>query len=199
MLVKHFDTSARAVYSIFIRKSSMQYKKLHITNKILNKLLVLVFGLFLFSVAAANPVHAVQVECADGVRLEASIVAIENGNVCAQHGGYKSNSGSGGEDGSGSGEDADADSAEPNPGTSTSGDDQLDNWLQRAVDLLSLLVGLIIVISIIIAGVQYMTAGGNASQVAAAKNRIGMAVLAFILFAFTYALLQWLIPGGVFS
>lgn len=99
----------------------------------------------------------------------------------------------------GGGGEASEDASPPNTGTTTTGSPELDDWLQRVVDLLSLAVGLVIVISIIIAGIQYITAGGNAGQVAAAKNRISMAVLAFILFGFTYALLQWLIPGGVFN
>jgi hypothetical protein len=86
-----------------------------------------------------------------------------------------------------------------NTGSTTTGSPELDDWLQNVINLFSMLVGLVVVISIIFAGIQYMTAGGNASQVAAAKNRISMSVLAFILFAFTYALLQWLIPGGIFN
>ena len=87
----------------------------------------------------------------------------------------------------------------PNSGSSTTGSDKLDDWLQNVINLLSVMVGLVIVVSIIIAGVQYMSAGGNSSQVAAAKNRISMAVLAFILFSFTYAIFQWLVPGGIFN
>lgn len=86
----------------------------------------------------------------------------------------------------------------PPPAPQTTGSNQLDNWLKTAVNLLSGLVGIVIVISIIVAGIQYMTAGDNASQVAAAKNRIAMAVLSFILFAFAFVLLQWLVPGGIF-
>ena len=80
----------------------------------------------------------------------------------------------------------------------TTGSDDLDFWLQRAINILSLLVGLVVVISIIFAGIQYMTAGSNSGQVAAAKQRIFMAIVALILFAFTYTLLQWLVPGGIF-
>lgn len=83
------------------------------------------------------------------------------------------------------------------PAQST-GSDELDRWLQRIINLLSAAVGLVIVISLIFAGIQYMTAGSNASQVAAAKNRIGMAILSLILFIFCYTLLQWLVPGGIF-
>lgn len=83
--------------------------------------------------------------------------------------------------------------------SSTASADEIYRWLDVAINLLSAMVGLVVVISIIVAGIQYMTAGGNSSQVSAAKNRISMAVLAMILFGLAYALLQWLIPGGIFS
>lgn len=76
--------------------------------------------------------------------------------------------------------------------------DELDNWLQRIINLLSGAVGITVVFSLVMAGIQYTSAGGNASQVAAAKNRIAMAILAMVLFLFSYAILQWLIPGGIF-
>ena len=83
-------------------------------------------------------------------------------------------------------------------GSVTTNSDELDKWLQNVIDLLSGLVALAFVVSFIIAGYQYMSAGGNASQVAAAKARIGMTVLAFVVFVFGYGLLQWLVPGGIF-
>lgn len=84
------------------------------------------------------------------------------------------------------------------PSSLTTNSDELDSWLQKGINFLSLAVGLVVVMSIIIAGIQYTTAGSNASQVTAAKNRITMALLALILFGFTYTLLQWLVPGGIF-
>ncbi len=78
------------------------------------------------------------------------------------------------------------------------GSSELDSLLNKVINGLSALVGLVIVISLIGAGIQYMTARDNASQVAAAKGRIVMTILAFVLFMMGYALLQWLIPGGVF-
>ena len=80
----------------------------------------------------------------------------------------------------------------------TSGSKTIDRLIQSTVDLLSAITGLVIVISIIIGGIQYMTARDNAQQVAAAKNRILMSVLSLILFIFAYTILQWLVPGGIF-
>lgn len=72
--------------------------------------------------------------------------------------------------------------------------------LQDTVNLLAGLVGVVAVISILIAGFQYMTARDNAQQVSDAKQRIVVSVISLILFGFVYVLLQWLIPGeGIFS
>ena len=74
------------------------------------------------------------------------------------------------------------------------------DWLQRAVNILSGITGLVILISLIVAGIQYTTARDNASQAAAARDRIrDLALIVIPLYVFGYALLQWLIPGGVFN
>lgn len=83
--------------------------------------------------------------------------------------------------------------------SATTGSTELNDWLERIVNFLSAVVGIVITGSIIIAGYMYMTARDNASQVEAAKLRILKAVAAMFLFAFAYLLLQWLIPGGVFK
>lgn len=83
-------------------------------------------------------------------------------------------------------------------GAVDSGSDELNVWLNRIIDALTGITGLIIVISLIFAGIQYMTARDNASQVSAAKNRIVMTILAFALYMMGAALLQWIVPGGVF-
>jgi hypothetical protein len=78
-----------------------------------------------------------------------------------------------------------------------SGSSELDRWLNTTINVLSAFIGIAIVISILVASIQYITAGGNASQVSAAKQRITMAVLGFALFLMGYSILQWLIPGGI--
>lgn len=78
------------------------------------------------------------------------------------------------------------------------GSDDLDKILNTIINGLSALVGLVVIISLIVAGIQYMTARDNASQVSAAKGRIVMTLLSLFLFMMGYSLLQWLIPGGIF-
>jgi flagellar basal body-associated protein FliL len=71
------------------------------------------------------------------------------------------------------------------------------NDLNIAVNFLSAGAGIIIIGSIIVAGIQYSFAGSNANEVSAAKNRIRDALIALFAFFFIWGFLQWLIPGGV--
>lgn len=73
------------------------------------------------------------------------------------------------------------------------------DWLLGITRFLGGLVGLVVMLMLIIAGVQYITAGGNPQGVAAAKKRIGGAVTALVLYILMFGILQWLIPGGIFK
>lgn len=81
----------------------------------------------------------------------------------------------------------------------TTKDSEIDGYLAMGVNVLTAVAGLAVVGSIIVGGIQYMSAGGNASQVSAAKNRIFVSVASLIMLGFGYALLQWLVPGGIFK
>jgi hypothetical protein len=144
--------------------------------------LLLVGSAFLGSVSHAQSGN-VTITCADGTTMSVSPSLALNGDACGSRGGTESNVESSGEAGL---------NGEP-----VSDSPELNKWLNDIVNLLSAVVGIVIVGSIIVAGVQYTTAGSNASQVSAAKNRITMAVLSLILFLFAFTLLQWLIPGGI--
>lgn len=71
--------------------------------------------------------------------------------------------------------------------------------LNKIVNVLSGLVGVVVVGTIILGGIQFATAGDKADAVSAAKKRITNGVLALVVFLFIFAFLQWLIPGGIFS
>jgi len=64
-----------------------------------------------------------------------------------------------------------------------------------------LLVGVFLVVigAIVVSGVQYMISQGNPQATTKARERIVSSVIALVLYALMYALLQWLIPGGVFG
>lgn len=60
-------------------------------------------------------------------------------------------------------------------------------------------VGLIVIMSIIIAGIQYTFSRGEPQAVQAASKRIQSSVTALIIFIFAYALLNFIIPKGLFG
>jgi hypothetical protein len=63
---------------------------------------------------------------------------------------------------------------------------------------LSGIAGLVIIAMIILGGIQYSAAGADPSKVQAAKQKIFNALLALLLLVFGFAILQWLVPGGIF-
>jgi hypothetical protein len=75
--------------------------------------------------------------------------------------------------------------------------DKLDQDINKIIDFLSAGVGVVVVGSIIMGGIQYTLAGDNSSKVTAAKQRIANSIFALIAFFFIFAFLQWIIPGGV--
>jgi hypothetical protein len=70
-------------------------------------------------------------------------------------------------------------------------------YLIDFINALSAIVGIVIVIMIAYAGVQYSASRDNPQATAAAKDRIRNAIIALVLYLFIYAFLQWLVPGGI--
>lgn len=60
-------------------------------------------------------------------------------------------------------------------------------------------VGLLIIMSLIIAGIQYTFSRGEPQAINSAMKRIQSSVTALIIFIFAYALLNFVIPNGVFG
>ena len=58
-------------------------------------------------------------------------------------------------------------------------------------------VGIVVTLMIVIGGVQYAAAGDNSQSVAAAKSRIFNAVIALLLYIFAFAILNFIVPGGL--
>jgi uncharacterized membrane protein YjgN (DUF898 family) len=75
--------------------------------------------------------------------------------------------------------------------------DLITKYVNPFIYFLSAFVGVAVVISIIIGGIQYGSSGGDSSKVTAAKNRIRNSILALITYLFLFALLNFLIPGGL--
>lgn len=69
--------------------------------------------------------------------------------------------------------------------------------LQEIISFLVVGVGIVVTISIVIAGIQYTTSRGDPNKTAAAVNRITQAGIALFLYVFGSVILNWLIPGGL--
>ena len=72
-------------------------------------------------------------------------------------------------------------------------------YLKLILKFLSGGVGIVILLMLTIAGVQYMTAAGQPEQVRAAKNRIQNAITGLVLFLIAFAVLNLIIPGSIFG
>lgn len=82
-------------------------------------------------------------------------------------------------------------------GQVTSGCDLIKNYIQPFVDFLAAFVGIAVVISVVIGGIQYGSSAGDPQKVTAAKNRIRNSIIALITFIFLTTILNFLIPGGL--
>lgn len=69
-------------------------------------------------------------------------------------------------------------------------------YLVQFVNLLSAVVGIVVVIMIAIGGLQYSASRDNPQATAAAKAKIQNALLGLVAYLFVYAFLQYIIPGG---
>ena len=67
----------------------------------------------------------------------------------------------------------------------------------NVINFLSAVAGIAIVASIMISGYQYMTAQDDPGKVQKSRARIVQTLIALLLFVFMYALLNFLIPGGL--
>lgn len=169
----------------------MFYKKHKIINK---KLLFVAVPIGLAIVIAflmqPAPVHAaIPVDCPDG--YQTTVVSADQVEAaCADH-----QAGTHG-----------ADSTEADKRASfdidctggAEGDCGIMNKMVDIINLVSGLVGVVVVIMIIVGGIQYSSAGSDPQKIASAKSKIVNALLALLVFLFLWAFLQWIVPGGVF-
>lgn len=72
------------------------------------------------------------------------------------------------------------------------------DYIDPFINLLVALVGIAVVASIIVGGIQYSSSAGDPGKASAAKRRIRDALIALLAFALLYTLLNFLIPGGLF-
>lgn len=73
----------------------------------------------------------------------------------------------------------------------------LEDMLFAFLRFISAGVGLVVVGSVIVGGIQYTASQGNPQQMQAAIKRIQASVGALLLYAFAYAFINWIVPGGI--
>lgn len=71
--------------------------------------------------------------------------------------------------------------------------------LNVLIRILAATVGIVITVMIVWGGIQYTISRDNPQQTAAAKAHIQNALLALVVYIFSIALLNWLIPGGILN
>jgi hypothetical protein len=72
---------------------------------------------------------------------------------------------------------------------------ELYGYLSDAVLTLSLLIGVALVGSTIMAGIQYTSAGSDSGKVEKAKGRLASNIVVLALFIFSATILNWILPG----
>ena len=75
--------------------------------------------------------------------------------------------------------------------------DFIANYVDPFINFGAAGIGLAVAISLTIGAVQYGSSGGDPQRVTAAKNRIRNSIIALLAFLFLYAMLNFLIPGGL--
>ncbi len=60
-------------------------------------------------------------------------------------------------------------------------------------------IGLVIIASLIIAGIQYSLSSGDPQRLKQATSRIQSTIVALVIFVLAYAIINYLIPSGLFG
>lgn len=76
--------------------------------------------------------------------------------------------------------------------------DLIKKYLNPAINLFTMIFGIIAVASLIFGGIQYSASAGDPQNVAKAKKRIIDTIIAIVAYFFLYMFIQFLVPGGAF-
>jgi hypothetical protein len=72
-------------------------------------------------------------------------------------------------------------------------------YAKEIAKLLSGSIGGVIVLMIVISGIQYILSAGSSSRVQAAKSRLTNAIIALVLFLMAFAIINFIVPGGIIT
>ena len=176
----------------------MLYKQIQKVSKISLAIILgagLFFGLY-SGVAAADP--PLQVTCSDGQKITVANSVTDFDTACkdAGHTGYNA--------GAVTDTSIEEPDARPKDCLTTDGSSDLnrDNcgiikYLTVFINVLSAVVGIVVTGVIIWGGIEYSMSSGDPSKVQAAKKKIYNGIISMIAFIFTFAFLQFIVPGGI--
>lgn len=74
----------------------------------------------------------------------------------------------------------------------------IDKYVSPFITLLTALVGVLAVISYILAAIQYSSAGDDPGKVNKAKDRAFQTTIGLIGYFFLFAFINYIVPGGLF-
>ncbi len=74
---------------------------------------------------------------------------------------------------------------------------EVEDVLKLVLNIVVYGLGAAAVIGVVVAGIMYMTARDNEAQVTKAKTRLFEVVVGLVAWALMYAVLNWLLPGGL--
>lgn len=153
--------------------------KYKLKTVIATSLYCLVFALLL-AIPSRVQVSAQSIKCTDGTVVQGSLANLERGDPCEDH--YDA-----------------ATTCTKMPLRSDADCPFLSKYVVPAINVLSGVVGIVVVIMIVWGGIQYSQSRDNPQQTAQAKDHIRNALLALVIYIFMIAFLSWAVPGGVFS
>lgn len=81
--------------------------------------------------------------------------------------------------------------------SSTTGDGMLKDVLKTILKIIAVALPVVCMIYIAYGGMMIATAGGDKAKTKRANEMIRNAIISIIVFACAYALLEWMLPGGV--
>ncbi len=81
----------------------------------------------------------------------------------------------------------------------TTGVSAISNLIKMTVMILTVLIGVVAVGGIAYAAILYSSARDNQSQVEQSRTIMRNIVIGLLLYGFTIAILNWLIPGGIIA
>lgn len=71
-------------------------------------------------------------------------------------------------------------------------------YINPFITLLTVVIGVAAAISIVVAGIQYASAGSDPGKVQKAKDRIGQTMLGLLAYVLLFSFLNYIVPGGLF-